>query len=297
MLTQYQDYKNQLKDSGIVIDDSGEDLSNSVFIGCALGLFNESELICTFPYFPQDISNTNEYRTTIHRMYFMHGEIKRVALYFRKHENQFFAVVKNKRAQLNLDIRDAKRDNIEKKRDAKVRPTTIQIHFEDKTFRDSIGVLKTFGKRFSFLPIITFNSEKFTQEIKQSFIPIAAYLGNGDLMTGMWYISKYRRLRMFQIDYFPEHLKFGRDIKDIMCFYDLMLSEILTKRSQKSQETIFVNNRFVKKSIFMGDPINYDWFGREFGYWINSDDGRVLRLYSESYTDKGITTNLEELGE
>ncbi|MDD2944369.1 MAG: hypothetical protein PHG15_00865 [Acinetobacter sp.] len=297
MLTQYQDYKNLLKDSKIDIDDSDEDLSNSIFVGCTLGLFDGADLICTFPYFPQNVSDTSEYRTTVNRMYFMHGVIKRVALYFLKNKNQYFAVVKNKRAQINLEIRDAKRDNIEKKKDTKLHPTTIKIHFEDKEFRDAFGVLKTFGRRFSFLPILVFNADKCTAEIKQAFIPIAAYLGDGDLLTGMWYISKYRHLRMFKIEYFPEHLKYGRTINDIMCFYDLMISEILTKRSRKSLESVFVNNRFVKKSIFMGDPINYDWFGREFGFWIRSDDGRVLRLYSESYTDKGITTNLEELGE
>lgn len=297
MLTQYQDYKNQLKDSNIEIDDSGVDLSNAIFVGCAFGLFQGTDLVCTFPFYPQKITDINEYRTTLTRMYFMHGELKRVALYFLKNKNQYFAVVKNKRAQINLEIRDAKRDNIEKKKDAKQHPTTIKVHFEDTKFRDSFGVLKTFGKRFSFLPIIVFDCDKCTDDIKQAFIPVAAYLGDGDLLTGMWYISKYRRLRMFKIEYFPEHLRFGRTINDIMCFYDLMFTEIMTKRPRKSQEMLFVNNRFVKKSIFMGEPITYDWFGREFGYWLRSDDGRVLRLYSESYTDKGITANLEELGD
>lgn len=297
MLTQYQDYKNQLQDSRIEIDDSGEDLSNAVFIGCAFGLFDDKDLICTFPYFPQHLSDISEYRTTLNRMYFMLGTMKRVALYYLKSKQQFIAIEKNKRAHINLEIRDAIRDNISDKKDTKQRPTTIKVHFEDKEFRDAFGVLKTFGKRFSFLPIFIFNSAKCTSEIKQAFIPVAAYLGDGDILTGMWYISKYRRLRMFKIEYFPEHLKFGRTINDIISFYDLMLSEILTKRSRKSLESIFVNNRFVKKSIFMGEPINYDWFGREFGFWIRSEDGRVLRLYSESYTDKGITSNLEELGE
>lgn len=297
MLTQYQDYKNLIKDFNIEVDDSGEDLSHAVFMGCAFGLFKDGILICTFPYFPQNVSDTSEYRTTLNRMYFMYGDLKRVALYFLKDKQMFVAVEKNKRAHINLEIRDAVRDNIEHKKYRKCYPTTIRLHFEDIGHTEAIGVLKTFGKKFSFMPVLVFNSELFTPEIQVSFVPVAAFIGNGDILAGTKYITKVRKLRMFQIEYFPKHLKFGREIRDMISFYDLIIHEILTKRSPRSLECIFVNNRFVKKSIFMGEEINFDWFGREFGYWLTCQDGRVLRLYSESYTDKGITTNLAELGE
>ena len=296
MSTKYQDYKMDLLTHNITIDDSGVDLSKAIYISCCYGLYIEGNLVVTFPYFSEQISENADYKEVVNKIYGQYGQVRRVALYMLSDTKQFFAVPKIKRALINFDNRDRSRDQIDNKV-TKTYPATIKISFEDITNNYSFGVLHKNKKSFTFMPMIIFNSELCSPNIRQGFFALAPYLKSGDLVTGNWYLDmshSYNNTRMFKITHFPAHLKHNREIHDIPCFYDYLIHHNLSKTSLKRNEHFFFNDRAIKKSIFIGEPINFDWFGREFGYWIKGAENQVLRLYSGSYTDKGISPNLKD---
>jgi hypothetical protein len=300
----YIENKKSLKSFDIHLNDNGKNLGNSIFIGCQYGLYIKDKLACCFPYFSAKSSELAKYRSTLKEAFSSMGVLKKIALYLDKETNVYFAVPNLNRVAFNMSVRDSIRDNIYQFK-PKLYRTELKIEFEDTNFNDLFGVLDNLGKQILFRQMIVFDGNLIDDELKRNFITVASFIGMGDYTTAK---RRYENIKnkelnintfvcLYDIDRFPDHISKRVQFKEksLFGYYEKAINNLSYFKSLKRKESVFINNRFIKLSIHLGDELNYEWFGREFGFFLKVKYGGVVRFFSESYSDKGIVKNMADV--
>lgn len=287
MKAEYLEQKRSFANFNIFIKDNGQDISNSIYIGRAFGLFSGADLICSFPMYPKNHSHFQDYKDSLRLLLAEYGDVKKIAIYQCNFTRKYFALRLSNRAKYCLTSRLNSLIN-GMMYDLELPHSAINMYFEDETERHSIGSVFLNRDKFEFIPIICFNNDLFTQEVKIACVPICSFLGDGDYTEGYWYTSNEEGSRELLLKIFPKQRAYGRQIKKISYHYDKQVER--TKEALKlfSKECYLINGRMVKKTLIIGDSINFDWFGQEHGFFLNGDQGQLLRFIPDSTSNKEI---------
>ena len=290
MLSRFSHYKSMIEKVNINFNIDEILFDNLKFAGHYFGLYIDNELVVTIPYFPEKKEQLDEYKHNIRNALAHHGDVKKVALYTNSRNGCFYALAQHKSyfglLSKVFNLRNRTITNIpyiEKE-------TSMILVKEDLSDLRSIGVLKKHkSKEYSFSPFVIFNYEKFNKKIESDLIAAATYLGCGNFVEGQSITSTQYRPRKFKPDSISNELYFLRNVKSFDFNHD-----VASRFKTKSQK-IFFCNRLVNKTLLIGDPLDIDWFGREFGFWALNENHQTVRFYCLSHTDKGFHCPINEL--
>lgn len=292
-MTNYYEFKRSAANFNISIDDSEKDLSRSVFVGLGFGVFLKDRLVCAFPKYPNDASMFESYKEALSTLSTINLSFKKIALYQFIKNKQYFAVKGSNRSKYMLANR-LKCLSQGQEHDLHCAKSQIKVYFEDTNSFFNVGSLDKVGKHFSFIPVIVFNHGLFSPELQALCIPILSFLGKGDYMCGNWVIQQYTSNRMLLVDYFPKHMRYGREIRQVIYSDELKLLSRKYNYTLNRDEAYLIGERWIKKSLFYGDAINFDWFGQEHGFYLKDNNDQTQRFLSDTVSDKSTVMTFSD---
>lgn len=293
MPSKFQEYKAVASRIKLVIDIPNSLLENAVFVGLTFGLYVGDKLVITLPFMPKNAADLVEYQNNLRLALLQHGTVKKVALYKDNRNGSYFALPQHKSRFYRLNQLFALRngESLLKVINAE---QVIKVFHEDQSKHDAYGVFDSVKNNYTFEPFVVFNHDLLTQDIIFDLIPLAVYLGSGHYIDGYINNNKKDKNRVFVPNYLPKHLHYLKQVQNFPFHKDILAKNRLSS-SFSNNECVFLINRFVKKTLRVGDTLDLDWFGREFGFWSKDENGNVFRFYSGSNTDKGFTCPINEL--
>lgn len=293
MPSKFQEYKAIASKLKLVIDAPNVLLENAIFVGLSYGLFIGEKLVVTLPFLPKNGGDMVEYQNNLRLVFLQHGTVKKVAIYKDNRSGAFFALPqhKSKFYRLNQLFELRCGGSIKKVIHSE---QTLKIVHEDQSKREAYGFFDSIKGNYTFEPFIVFNHKLLTEEIIFDLIPLTVFLGTGHYIDGYINNNKKEKKRTFVPNYLPKHLHYLKNVSEFPFHKDLLI-KTRTSNSFSNNECKFVLNRFIKKTLKVGDTLDLDWFGREFGFWVTDEYGNTLRFYSGSNTDKGFNCPINEL--
>ncbi|WP_171539703.1 hypothetical protein [Acinetobacter terrae] len=272
----------------INIDDNLFD--NLLFSGHYFGLYIDDELVVTVPFFPEQKINFKEYKETVRTSLSLYGKVAKVALYVDSRTGCYYALPQSKKYSYLLNTAFNIRNGVSTNLPYSEKQVPMSLIKEDTSNEKFIGVVKKHNSgTYSCLPFVIFNHKKIDQSIELELISLATYLGCGNFIEGTSKRSSNYKGRKFNPSYIPNELFFLKNTKS------LPFSHEVTGRFKSKQKKIFFCNRLVNKTLFIGDQLDPDWFGREFGFWAFNEDQQIVRFHCLSNTDKGFHCPINEL--
>lgn len=293
MPSKFQEYKTLASRLKLVIDIPNPLLENAVFAGLSFGLFVNDKLVITLPFMPKKPEDLVEYQNNLRLILMQYGAVKKVALYKDNRNGSYFALPQHKsrfyRFNQLFSLRNG--ESIHKVIQSE---QVVKIWREDQSKNDAYGVFDSVKSTYTFEPFTVFNHSLLTEEIIFDLIPLAVFLGSGHYIDGYINQNKKNNIRSFIPNYLPKHLYYLKQVSSFQFHKDILIKNQSTN-SFSNNECVFLNNRFVKKTLRIGDTVDLDWFGREFGFWAKDENDNVFRFYSGSNTNKGFTCPINEL--
>lgn len=293
MPSKFQEYKALASRLKLIIDIPNPLLENAVFAGLSFGLFVNNKLVITLPFMPKNASDLVEYQNNLRLILMQHGTVKKVALYQDNRNGSYFALPQHKSRFYRFNQLFSLR-NGESLLKVVQSEQVVKVFHEDQSKHAAYGVFDSIKNTYTFEPFTVFNHSLLTEEIIFDLIPLAVYLGSGHYIDGYINQNKKDKSRTFIPNYLPKHLHYLKQVNSFQFHKDILIKNRSTS-SFSNNECVFFINRFVKKTLRVGDTIDLDWFGREFGFWAKDENENVLRFYSGSNTDKGFTCPINEL--
>lgn len=293
MPSKFQEYKTVASKLKLVIDVPNALLDNAVFIGLSFGLFIGEKLVITLPFFPKNGDDLIEYQSNLRHAFMLHGTVKKVALYHDNRTGVIFALPQHKSRFYRLNSLFSLRcgQSLNKIHQSE---QVIKVYHEDQTQNTAYGFFDSLKGTYTFEPFTVFSHKLLTETIIFDLIPLSVFLGSGHYIDG--YITKNRTSndRYFTPNYLPKHLHFLNQVNSFQFHKDAVI-KLRKNGSFSNNECVYLFSRFIKKTLRIGDVLDPDWFGREFGFWATDEDGNSKRFYSGSNTDKGFNCPINEL--
>lgn len=293
MPSKFQEYKAIASKLKLTIDIPNSLLENAVFVGLSFGLFVGDKLVITLPFMPKNPADLVKYQNNLRMTLLQHGTVKKVALYKDNRNSNYFALPQHKSRFYRLNQLFSLR-NGESQLKVIQAEQVVKVIYEDQSKHDAYGVFDSIKNTYTFDPFVVFNHELVTEEIIFDLIPLVVYLGSGHYIDGYINNNKKDKKRVFTPNYLPKHLHYLKQVQNFPLHKDVQVKNRLSS-SFSNNECVFLVTRFVKKTLRIGDTLDLDWFGREFGFWAKDENGNVFRFYSGSNTDKGFTCPINEL--
>ena len=288
MWNDYQEYKQSAKSFNIHINDDNRDIADSIFIDVVIVLKKNNIPVCAFPLNPND----NRFQENYMRAFTQFCEkndytMQKLGMYRLQGSNQYFVVKSSYRSKYALPQRILKLSKgIQHNNNG--HKVQLDIFFEDLSDTTNIGSYIIQDNAFCFSPIIVFNYDLFKQSDIYTFsVQVASFIGDGEFTSGNWNFntnSKYRTLKVID---FPKYATWDRSIQTMIFLHD---KKIISKKSNLSlnrNEAYFINTYSIRKSLLLGDVIDFDWFGQEEGFVIFDENGRQYRLYPNNISNVG----------
>lgn len=291
MASRFDEYKLISNKFNISIDIEDKVLERVVFAGLYFGLFINDELVVTVPFYPEDPKDFAEYKLNVKKSFVPHGTLKKVALYIDTITQQFYALPQSKQRNYLLDIIFSVRNKVPVNIPYREKETVISFIKEDQQSNESIGVIKKIAKTYTFEPFPIFNRKLLSEKIVNDIIPLAVHLGSGSYIEGKTKKSNRFKKRRFLPSYLPSNLSYLSGIRE----FPLSKEVIISLNKRKKKKVVMFRDLFVKQSLFIGDPVDLNWFGREFGFWAKNELGIVIRFYSQTNSEKGLSCPINEL--
>lgn len=247
------------------------------FMGLFLGLAINDELVCAITIYREDGSDITRYLNDVRSNFKKYGSVERYALY-RLSNGKIVAVKYNKR----LVIRRSKLDktsapNYEPFQSKKQNTLVLKIYEESfSIFSESnppinLGALTQVRHKNIIKPLYIFDRVRLTNAMLIEFVNLVS--SHGDLVSGeikMSYIKWQRYMLVLKNSKELEKLK-DIHLKKFTLYEDYMHNVYVTDHNRMTRPQVLVGkNRLIQKHYEVGEYINPDWFGREFGFFINS---------------------------
>lgn len=290
--SKFQKYKEQLALLNIELELSDHILENAIFAGLAFGLFVNEKLVITLPYFTSESSDYKEYHYHVNMAFKKHGTLRKVALYKNRLTNSYFAVSQKKALFYRLNSLFLIRHGSEQFKKYK-NEMSIDVFFEDLSSNNVYGVLeKDKNGMISFLPFKVFNKKLLGEDFVFDLALLTVFLGLGHYIEGYYTPATPEKNRTFQPNYIPSYLKFTNcKIQSFPCAYDVAIKDAIYDKKQ-----LFIEDYFINSTILVGDPVDLDWFGREFGFWIK-DNEALYKLNPCNPLNNNLTCPINELND
>lgn len=258
------------------------------FMGLYYGCLENGELSCAVPIYRADTSDLERYATEVRAVFGKFGETKRFALY-RLSDGRTLGVQFPKeytlrrfkyertphalRAELNFYKPYEIKVFVEK-----VVPTKANTKF-------CIGALIESKKKFLVRPLVVFNPSTFPQDRLIELVSVISI--HGPLVSGVVRCEDNSLLREFKLIKTTNEFSYLiRGQINLPLFEDSVYRNRLKFFSKTKTPKIFADQRMISANYPTGSHLDPDWFGREFGFFITSPEGKTLKFNPYTQTQK-----------
>lgn len=256
------------------------------FMGLYYGCLENGELTCAVPIYREDTSDLDRYTTEVREVFGKFGEAKKVALY-RLSDGRTLGVQFPK--EYTLRRFKYERTPLALRAELKFnRPYEIKVFVEKSVPQKTsskfcIGALIKGQKKFLVRPLIVFNPTTFPQNRLIDFVGIISI--HGPLVSGVVYCEEKNCLREFKLIKTTNEFSYLiRGQINLPIFEDSVYSNRIKFFSKTKVIKTFADGRMISSNYPTGSYIDPDWFGREFGFFITSPEGKTIKF--NPYTQK-----------
>lgn len=255
------------------------------FMGLYYGCLENDELTCAVPIYREDTSDLERYAAEVREVFSQFGETKKVALY-RLTDGRTLAIQFPKEYTLRRFKYERTPSSLRGELLFK-RPYLIKVFLEEGPSKENtkfcIGALIESKKKFLVRPLVVFKPSTFPQKRLIDLVGIISI--HGPLVSGVVSWKENTMLREFRL--IKTTSEFGYLIREkinLPLFEDSVFSNRIKFFSKTMTPKVFADGRMISANFPTGSFIDPDWFGREFGFFISTPEGRTLKF--NPYTQK-----------
>lgn len=256
------------------------------FMGLFYGLAINDDLICAITVYREENADITRYLNDVRQTFGKYGSVHRYALY-RLSNGKVVAVQHNKRiAMRRSKLAKFNAPNYEAFKTSKNITLTLNIFeesfniFSENNDILNLGALTTVRNNTVIKPLYVFDRTKLSNKMLVEFINLIT--SHGDLVSGQIRMSylRWQRYMLVQKNSRLLESKMPVHMKKFTLYEDYMHHVYLSDHSRMTRPQVLVSkNRLIQKHYEVGEYLNPDWFGQEFGFFINSaEDQRVYKF-------------------
>lgn len=256
------------------------------FMGLFYGLVKNDELICAITVYREESADITRYLNDVRSTFGQYGDVHRFALY-RLSNGKVVAVQHNKRLTMRRStLAKHNAPNFDAFSSSKKGTLTLKIYeeafniFDEESESINLGALTMIRNNSVIKPLYVFDRTKLSNKMLLEFINLIT--SHGDLVSGQIRMSYLRWQRYMMVQKSSKKLEENFPVyrQKFTLYEDYMHKVFVAEHSRMIRPQVLVSkNKLIQKHYEVGEFLNPDWFGQEFGFFINSsEDNRVYEF-------------------
>lgn len=258
------------------------------FMGLYYGCLENGKLTCTVPIYREDTSDLERYASEVREIFSKFGDTIKVALY-RLSDGRTIAVQSPKEYVLRR-LKYEKTTHALRGEITFDRPYVIRTFIEselpdEKNQRFTIGALIKGKDKYFVRPLLIFNPKTFNLGRLVDLVNLISI--HGPLVSGIVKREESGFNRIFKLIKTTNEFSYliSKNI-NLPLFEDHLYEGRVKFFSKTMTPRVFIDGRMIASNYPTGAHLDPDWFGREFGFFITSPEGKTLKFSPYSARQK-----------